>query len=54
MNRLADEFVHLLTAIATDPDQRLAALWTGAACADTSRQGSQSDRIGTPNAVSPP
>jgi hypothetical protein len=53
MKRLANDIVHLLTAIAVDPEQRLAALWPSAACADTSYQAPKSDTVSTPSSVSP-
>jgi hypothetical protein len=54
MNRLAGDFVGLLTAFAADPDQRLAALLLQTARADASYQSPHSDTTGTLNAVSPP
>jgi non-ribosomal peptide synthase protein (TIGR01720 family) len=54
MNRLAGDFVGLLTAFAADPDQRLAALLLQTARADASYQSPHSDTAGTLNAVSPP
>jgi non-ribosomal peptide synthetase component F len=53
IDRLAGDFVHLLTAFAADPDQRLAALLPEAVRADKSYQPPQSDTTGTPNAASP-
>jgi Condensation domain len=54
VNRLADDLVHLLAAIAVDPNQRLAALLPKATRTDTSHKAPQSDTTGAPNAVSAP
>jgi hypothetical protein len=53
VRRLADDLVHLLTTIATDPEQRLSAL-RGGACDDTPSQAAQSVSNSTSDSASPP
>ncbi|MEH2621948.1 amino acid adenylation domain-containing protein/non-ribosomal peptide synthase protein (TIGR01720 family) [Bradyrhizobium sp. AZCC 1719] len=54
ISQLADDLVSLLTAIAADPGQRLAALWSDIAGAEPPYRTAPIDTIDPPNPVSPP